>query len=275
MGGAWWFQCGIKVDHTIPYHTIPYHTIPYHTIPYHTIPYHTLPTLPTIPLPTYLPYLPTIPYHTYHTIPYHTIPYHTIPYHTIPYHTIPYHTIPYHTIPYHTIPWVCYRRRNQWLRLALALFCLPLIWLARVVYLLVGVAEGWGGRRGHAYPCVGLGHAMLALRRHTIPYHTIPYHTIPYHTIPYHTIPYHTIPHHTIPHRAHIGTAACCLLLLLRQMIAGMAAPFSRTTRATHAGRPRSSRCGSTAPTEPPLRLGCMALLAQHVSLFSPTFPVV
>ena len=34
-----------------------------------------------------------------------------------------------------TIPWVCYRRRNQWLRLALALFCLPLIWLARVVYL--------------------------------------------------------------------------------------------------------------------------------------------
>ena len=41
-----------------------------------------------------------------------------------------------------------YRRRNQWLRLALALFCLPLTWLARVVYLLVGVAEGWGGRRG-------------------------------------------------------------------------------------------------------------------------------
>ena len=33
-----------------------------------------------------------------------------------------------------TIPWVCYRRRNQWLRLALALFCLPLIWLARVPY---------------------------------------------------------------------------------------------------------------------------------------------
>ena len=30
---------------------------------------------------------------------------------------------------------MCYRRRNQWLRLALALFCLPLIWLARVVYL--------------------------------------------------------------------------------------------------------------------------------------------
>ena len=37
----------------------------------------------------------------------------------------------------HTIPWVCYRRRNQWLRLALALFCLPLMWLARVVYLFV------------------------------------------------------------------------------------------------------------------------------------------
>ena len=28
----------------------------------------------------------------------------------------------YHTIPYHTIPRVCYRRRNLWLRLALALF---------------------------------------------------------------------------------------------------------------------------------------------------------
>ena len=33
-------------------------------------------------------------------------------------------------LPYHTIPWVCYRRRNQWLRLVLALFCLPLMWLA-------------------------------------------------------------------------------------------------------------------------------------------------
>ena len=60
-----------------------------------------------------------------------------------------------------TIPWVCYRRRNQWLRLALALFCLPLIWLARVVYLLVGVAEGCGGWRGHAYPCAVTGYAML------------------------------------------------------------------------------------------------------------------
>ena len=36
---------------------------------------------------------------------------------------------------YHAMPWVCYRRRNQWLRLALASFCLPLMWLARVVYL--------------------------------------------------------------------------------------------------------------------------------------------
>ena len=53
----------------------------------------------------------------------------------------------YHTIPYH-LPWVCYRRRNQWLRLALALFCLPLMWLASVVYLLVGVAEGWVGGGG-------------------------------------------------------------------------------------------------------------------------------
>ena len=60
---------------------------------------------------------------------------------------------------------MCYRRRNQWLRLALALFCLPLMWLARVVYLLVGVAEGWGGRRGYAHPCAVLGHAML---RHSV-----------------------------------------------------------------------------------------------------------
>ena len=42
-----------------------------------------------------------------------------------------------------------------------ALLCLPLIWLARVVYLLVGVAEGWGGRRGHAYACAATGYAML------------------------------------------------------------------------------------------------------------------
>ena len=120
---------------TIPYHTIPYHTMPFHTVPYHTIPYHTVP---------------------YHTIPYHTIPYHTIPDHTIPCHAILCHTIPYHTIPYHTIPWVCYRRRNQWLRLALALFCVPLIWLARV----------------------------------TVPYHTIPYHAMPCHTRPNQTRPY-------------------------------------------------------------------------------------
>ena len=60
---------------------------------------------------------------------------------------------------------LCYRRRNQWLRLAVALFCLPLTWLARVVYLLVGVAEGTaegcGGWRGHAYPCAVTGYAML------------------------------------------------------------------------------------------------------------------
>ena len=51
-----------------------------------------------------------------------------------------------------------YRRRNQWLlvRLVLALFCLPLIWLARVVYLLVGAVEGWGGWRGNANPCAVL-----------------------------------------------------------------------------------------------------------------------
>ena len=62
-----------------------------------------------------------------------------------------------------TIPWVCYRRRNQWPRLALASFCLPLIWLARVVYLLVGVAEGCGGWRGHAYPCASGSSRVFAL----------------------------------------------------------------------------------------------------------------
>ena len=56
---------------------------------------------------------------------------------------------------------MCYRRRNQWLRLAQALFCLPLIWLVCGVYLLVCVAEGWGGRRGCVYPCAVLGYAML------------------------------------------------------------------------------------------------------------------
>ena len=160
---------------TIPYHTIPYHTIPYHTIPaahghwcaftdlYHTIPYHT---------PLYQGNLLA------------TVLFQRTPFtegcagaiSLAPWPSIARSQLKkmYHvsvdlfgtgqvsvTDIYHTIPWVCYRRRNQWLRLALALFCLPLIWLARVVYLLVGVAEGWGGRRGYAYPCVVLGHAML------------------------------------------------------------------------------------------------------------------
>ena len=56
---------------------------------------------------------------------------------TMPYHAIrllgPRPLVHLHRpLPYHTIPWVCYCRRNQWLRLALALFCLPLIWRARV-----------------------------------------------------------------------------------------------------------------------------------------------
>ena len=104
---------------------------------------------------------------------------------------------------------MCYRRRNQWLRLALASFCLPLTWLARVVYLLVGAAEGCGGWRvagaclslccarscyatlqcwcwvrGHArtrqwalFCCVACTARVQGLRAHvnTIPYHTIPY----------------------------------------------------------------------------------------------------
>ena len=48
---------------------------------------------------------------------------------------------------------MCYRRRNQWLRLAIVLFGLRLMWLARiVVYLLVGAVEGWCGWRGYANP---------------------------------------------------------------------------------------------------------------------------
>ena len=66
---------------------------------------------------------------------------------------------------------MCYRRRNQWLRLALAKFDLPLIWLARVVYLLVGAAEGWGGWQGYANPCAVLGHAVLR----TMVWYAIPY----------------------------------------------------------------------------------------------------
>ena len=96
--------------------------------------------------------------------------YHTIPYHRLPSDIVPIRSwtwtprrpgIRHRHLPYHSIPWVCYRRRNQWLRLALALFCLPLIWLARVVYPLVGAAERWGGWRRHAYPCVVLGYAVL------------------------------------------------------------------------------------------------------------------
>ena len=57
----------------------------------------------------------------------------------------------------HAMPWVCYRRRNQWLRLALASFCLPLMWLARVVYLLVVLLRGGAGGGRHAHPCAVLG----------------------------------------------------------------------------------------------------------------------
>ena len=35
----------------------------------------------------------------------------------------------------------------------------PPFW--RVVYLLVGAAEGWGGWQGHAYSCALLGYAVL------------------------------------------------------------------------------------------------------------------
>ena len=43
-----------------------------------------------------------------------------------------------------TMPWLCYRRRNQWLRLAIASFCLPLTWLARVVCLAYAEATFFG-----------------------------------------------------------------------------------------------------------------------------------
>ena len=89
------------------------------------------------------------------TIPCRAIPYHAIPCHAMPCHAIPCHAIPYHTIPCHTIPY-----HGCAIRLALALFCLPLIRLARVVHLLVGVAEGWGGWRGYANPCAVIGYVV-------------------------------------------------------------------------------------------------------------------
>ena len=70
----------------------------------------------------------------------------------------------YHTIPYHTIPWVCYRRRNQWLRRALALFCLPLIWLARVVYLTYVEATPYPHKRDSFW--------VFLMAQHRIPLHT-------------------------------------------------------------------------------------------------------
>ena len=80
----------------------------------------------------------TMPCHTPQCLPSGTVPIRswtrTLRRPGICHRHLPYHTI-YHAIPCHTIPWVCYRRRNQWLRLALALFGFPLIWLARVVYL--------------------------------------------------------------------------------------------------------------------------------------------
>ena len=60
-----------------------------------------------------------------------------------------------HTIPYHG----CATVDDQWLRLALALCCLPLTWLARVVYLLVGVAEPY--------------HTYFVLVHRPLPHHTI------------------------------------------------------------------------------------------------------
>ena len=95
-----------------------------------------------------------------------------------------------------TIPWACYRRRNQWLRLALALFCLPLIWLARVVYLTYVEATVFGV--GMHVGCDGCNNDGARARDHTMPCHTIPYQTMPYHNTPYHTKPYHTIPYHTM-----------------------------------------------------------------------------
>jgi len=63
----------------------------------------------------------------------------------------------------------------------------------------------------HAEPLLSaLGHVMMMMSEHTVPYHTIThdniilYHTLPYHTyhtihtIPYRSIPYRIIPYHTI-----------------------------------------------------------------------------
>ena len=94
------------------------------------------------------------------TMPCHTTPHHAVPCLSVPCHALPQRAMPCHAMPCHAMPWVCYRRRNQWLRLALASLCRPLTWLARGVHLLVGVAEGCGGWRRHAHPCAVTGHAV-------------------------------------------------------------------------------------------------------------------
>ena len=191
----------IDIYHTIPYHTRQTKGCPHYnhrnlfciiiyTIPYHTIPYHRLTEPATAKCSrgpgrvarsrllaahgarSYLSVRTQPPMATYYT------------------KAIPYHTGAHRPLPYHTM--VCYRRRNQQLRLVLALLCLPLIWLARGVYLLVGAVEVWGGWRGHANPCavlcyvvlcygVGVGGTRISGRRfNTIPYvntYHAPYHT--------------------------------------------------------------------------------------------------
>ena len=68
--------------------------------------------------------------------------------------------------PTSTMPWVCYRRRNQWLRLALALFCLPLIWLTCCVPYVEAAVFGVGMNVGCDDSIHGTGCSHACGRQH-------------------------------------------------------------------------------------------------------------
>ena len=57
------------------------------------------------------------------------------------------------------MPWVCYRRRNQWLRVALASFCLPLTWHQ------CGIKVGLCAGRVRAMPLLVLRHGKQGVKR--------------------------------------------------------------------------------------------------------------
>ena len=91
-----------------------------------------------------------------------------------------------------TIPWVCYRRRNLWLRLALALSCPPLILLERVGLVAVTVFGGsFTIGASFTITVVGVGSDIDSDNGTDDGPHTAasypPQNSIPYHTMPYHT----------------------------------------------------------------------------------------